>query len=126
MSEKTATPTKPGWYWYEEENYRLAPVHVDWCGFIESGDPDLRQLEVESACGEECYQPLGAISKLDGVWGDAEILPPEELDRLKASNTELLDILDRLVMYYNPGEDRPEALFKLEAAKELLAKAETK
>jgi hypothetical protein len=68
-------PTSPGWYWYEDDNYGPCPVFVDWCGFIDS--PDLRQLEIETACGEECYQPLGLISGLDGKWSDVEIEPVE-------------------------------------------------
>jgi len=69
-------PTKPGWYWYEDENYGPYPVHVDWCGFIEIDDPELRQLEIETACGEECYQPLGLLAENDGMWSDAAFHPP--------------------------------------------------
>jgi len=63
-------PTKPGWYWYEDEEYGPCPVHVDWCGFVEIDDPMLRQLHIDTACGEECYQPLGLLTKCDGMWSD--------------------------------------------------------
>ena len=69
MANKSNVPTKPGWYWYEDDFYGYQPVHVDWCGFIERDDPELRQLYVDTACGEEAYQPTGLLSKLTGVWG---------------------------------------------------------
>jgi len=71
-------PTKPGWYWYEDENYGPCPVHVDWCGFIETDDPKLRQLEIETACGEECYQPLGPLTECDGMWSGVPFDMPND------------------------------------------------
>jgi hypothetical protein len=44
--------------------------------------------------------------------------------RLMAAAPEILCILKRIVTYYSPGETRPEAIFKLEQAQEIIAKAE--
>lgn len=71
-------PTEPGWYWYEDENYGPCPVHVDWTGFVEL--PYARQLEIVTACGDECYQPLGLVETSDGVWGDSQIDAPKSGD----------------------------------------------
>jgi len=42
---------------------------------------------------------------------------------LIAAAPELLNIAERLLTYYEPSETRPEAIFKLDTAREVIAKA---
>lgn len=71
-------PTEPGWYWYEDENYGPAPVLVEWTGFVEMvGVAGVRQLEVTTACGDECYWPTGDVDFLEGQWSSAQIEEPQ-------------------------------------------------
>jgi hypothetical protein len=66
MEEISETPTKPGWYFYEDENYGPAPVYVDWRGF--PGLPDARSLDVVECMGEEQVVLWQGVEELSGKW----------------------------------------------------------
>jgi len=59
-------PTVPGWYWYEDAYYNLAPVYLAWSGFI--NDPNARSLDVDMEMGEDQELVGTPVSELQGRW----------------------------------------------------------
>ena len=68
-------PTKPGWYWYEDEDYGPVPVYVEWTGFVDV--PAARQLSVTMACGDDFDQPLDEVANLTGQWAGPLNMPKD-------------------------------------------------
>lgn len=63
------TPTKPGWYWYEDDFY-MGPVYLDWVGF--RNRPEARELEVDMSADQYGDMVGLRVNELKGQWAKME------------------------------------------------------
>lgn len=68
-------PTSPGWWWYEDEFYGVAPIYITWTGFIKC--PEARELSVDMAVGEDQEMLGQPVADLNGRWFPM-IEPPKQ------------------------------------------------